>query len=200
MKLNHAQVIGEGFHGEFHYFDQASDSYNPSFSLMIYPRETRTIAEKVQMLQEYGYNVGEQVKSLLFTDGVDNYMITVSGEEKADIEKVKYMLNLGRNENDKGNDKAHVSLYRGDVELVTGRPSGALSPLIYNGVEEGQRLTTIYIARNLLKGYSRPQYHIVLDKRSALVLSDMNDLLEILGGIPSFPIVIPFHNDNSLMS
>lgn len=178
---------------DYHYVDVEANAFNPSFSLVLFPKETVSVRDKTEMLQDFTYppwyNPGkyEHVKSIVLSDGKAYYMVTLRGDERIDMKKMERIL---------GVKKKKIKFVPSDeVEDLVGRSVGAVSPLIHESCYEN--IHAIWITKELMRtGYSQPHYNLVLDKRSALVISDMNDVVNILNGTPYFPQVMQFHNEH----
>ena len=179
---------------EYYFVDASSNRYNDSFTLALFPRETITIGEKRSMLETFTYpprfnpEKYEHIKSLVFKVGDSYIMVVVKGEERADLINIADMLHVRK----KDLQMAQLE----EVSQLTGREVGAVSPLLYEPCF--RNMMAIYFSRNLLEdSYSKPHYELMLDKRSALVVSDLRDVLGILKGVPNYPQIFQFVNGDS---
>lgn len=175
---------------DYYFVDVENNAYNPSFILALFPEETTTIQEKEDMIDDFTakpwYQVKnyEQVKTIMMRSGVENYLVAVPGEQKINVRAVADELEIS---------KKHMGFAKlEDVEKILGE-IGGVSPLIYEKAFD--KISSVLVAQELVEdGYSKPHYNVVLDKKSALVVSDLGDVMNVLDRIDGYPEIRVFEN------
>ncbi len=179
--------------GEQEYFllDTSENAYNPSFSLVLFPTPTVSIPQKESMLTRFTKTPWipiknyEHLKTLVVSDGNHQYLVTVSGEERADFRAVAMVLGVPY--------KKIALVPQNEVAGYVGRPVGAVSPFMHHTGFDN--ISGVFFADNVVStGYARPHYEIPLDTRSSLVVSDMRDVIPLLQKMSGYPAVKFFQN------
>ncbi len=162
------------------------NAYNPSFGISLFPEETTTIPEKKAMMDEFGsprYPRGyNHVKTLLLYDKRNNkyYLVIVPGDQMANLKNIKRELGVGN------------LRFSDDPREIVGRESGAISHFVQE--QYFPNIERILVAEDLLIGYTKPHYSIPLDRRSAIVLADIRDLINVLRRTEGFPQIVIYNN------
>jgi len=170
----------------YFYCDTDMNSYNPSFMIAVYPRETISCRQKSDMITDFTWRKDlvpgrMPVKSILFEHENNHYLAVVPGSKKVDFISIGRQLGLSRSQSKR------LGPAQSDPNEIIGRESGAVGLLMHPlGM---QRIKGIFVDSELKTPYSKPYYDIPLDKRSALVVSDMDDLFCVLAQHANYPLI-----------
>jgi len=172
----------------YFFLDVANNAYNPSFAVSLFPEETSSISEKEAMMEEFTSprfpKEYQHVKTLLLRHKDTFYLAVIPGDERLNTKALKKSLGLS--------NSANLCFATDDPVNITGRERGAVSPLIQQG--SFGNLSQVFIADDLQEGYTQPHYSFAIDRRSALVVSDMNDTIDILKNTPGYPPIGIYRN------
>jgi hypothetical protein len=175
----------------YHFVDVKADAFNPNFALSLFPEETTTIDEKKGLMDEFtdprfpkNY---EHVKTLLLYDGNSYYLAVVPGNQRVNTKAVKRQLGIPK--------KKDLRIASVNPEEIVGREPGCVSPFIQK--DHFPNISKILFAKELLEPYSQLHYSFPIDRRSAVVVSDVNDLIDTLREVEGFPKIEVYENEKS---
>ncbi|MBS3132099.1 hypothetical protein J4212_06710 [Candidatus Woesearchaeota archaeon] len=179
--------------------NRANAQFDQHFAISLFPEESTGIDEKGKMIGRYKNPVfardDEQVKTLLLYNAHlgQFYLAVVPGNDKVNIKGIAEILDLRKSGLSK--KQADIVVASKTPQEIIGRESGAVSPLIH--VQYFRNVQNVFVAEQLLTPYSKPHYAMVVDRRSALVVSDVQKLMDILGGINGFPEIKTYNNKSN---
>ena len=173
----------------YHFIDVDTNAYNPNFAISLFPEETTTIDEKKGLMTEFTDprfpKEYEHVKTLLLYDGSSYYLAVVPGNQRVNTKAVKKQLGIGK--------KKDLRIASVNPEEVIGREAGCVSPFIQKDCFPN--ISKVFFAKELLEAYSQPHYSFPMDRRSAVVVSDVNDLVDTLREVEGFPEIEIYKNE-----